>query len=80
MLKMGLHAGFIGASATGLREAPLIFCLQVQMGIARMGGVSTLARMVWGTYLEMFKWAFAWLWGGQDACQDGLGHFKCSEN
>ena len=25
----------------------------VQMGIARMGGgVSTLARMVWGTYLE----------------------------
>ena len=26
-------------------------CLQVQMGIAQMGrGVSTLARMVWGTY------------------------------
>ena len=22
------------------------------MGIARMGGVSTLARMIWGTYLE----------------------------
>ena len=22
---------------------------------------------------------FAWLWGGQNACQDGLGHL-CSEN
>ena len=49
------------------------------------GGVSTLARMVCGLghlfreELPMFKWAFAWLWGGQNACQDGLGHL-CSEN
>ena len=49
------------------------------------GGVSTLARMVCGLghlfreELPMFKWAFAWLWGGQNACQDGVGHL-CSEN
>ena len=36
-----------------LREPPCNF-LQIQMGIAQKGGrgVSTLARMVWGTYLE----------------------------
>ena len=28
--------------------------------------------------LSKFKWAFAWLWGVQSACQDGLGHL-CSE-
>ena len=45
------------------------------LGIARKGGgVSTLARMVWGTFLEKIKWAFAWFWGGLNPCQDGLGH------
>ena len=40
-------------------------CLQVQMGIAQMGrGVSTFARMVWGTYLEKFKWAICLIVGG----------------
>ena len=35
--------------------------------------------MVWGTFLEKIKWAFAWFWGGLNPCQDGLGHL-CSEN
>ena len=54
------------------------------LGIARKGGaVSTLAGMVWGTFLEKnlprsnghlldFR-------GSLNPCQDGLGHL-CSEN
>ena len=66
-----------------VREAPLKFTRR-HLGIARKGGgVSTLARMVWGTFFrEEFakvKWAFAWFWGGLNPCQDGLGHL-CSEN
>ena len=57
-----------------VREAPRN-CLQVQMGIAKMGrGVSSLARMVWGTDLEKFKWAICLIVGGQIGCRDGLGH------
>ena len=32
-----------------------------------------------GFYLEKLKWAFAWFWGGQNACQDGLGHLFLGE-
>ena len=32
-----------------MREAPLKF-MRKYLGIAQMGGVSTLARMVWGTF------------------------------
>ena len=42
------------------------------------GGVSTPARMVWGTYLVKKKGICLFL-GGLDPCQDGLGHL-CSEN
>ena len=47
------------------------------------GGVSTLARMVWGSYLEKncpsSNGHLVDCGGGQNACQDALGHL-CSEN
>jgi len=54
------------------------------MGICLvLGGVSTLARMVWGTFLEKnlprSNGHLLGFGGGLNPCQDGLGHL-CSEN
>ena len=64
-----------------VREAPLKKT-QGLFGHCPNGGVSTLARMVWGTYFEKncpcSKGHLLGL-GGLNPCQDGLGHL-CSEN
>ena len=71
------------APAPLIREAPLRRLPPPFGHCQNGGGVSILARVVWGTYLEKnclsSNGQFAWLWGGQNACQDGLGHL-CSEN
>ena len=65
-----------------LREAPLRKTQGLFGHCPNGGGVSTLARMVWGTYFEKncpcSKGHLLGL-GGLNPCQDGLGHL-CSEN
>ena len=65
------------------KDSPIEIHVPGIWALSARGGVSTLARMVWGTFFReefaKIKWAFAWFWGGLNPCQDGLGHL-CSEN